>query len=236
MNLAVPQELKLYKMGAKINLYQKEFLIGTILGDGNLRFVGRNLEASLIIDHGLAQKDYVLWKYEIMKNWVLTEPKELNRAYHKDKSRTLKSLRFSTMSHHEFTSLYRTFYKDGVKIIPESIGELLTSPFSLAVWLMDDGNKNHQAVFLNTQQFSLQGQENLRKCLLDNFGLASTINKHWLFKGKQLYRIRIKTESTKRLFKMVKDFLLPSMRYKFPFFPVTTSPTLVGGIAALKLL
>lgn len=213
------QDLKVYKGSIYLSPIQKEFLIGTILGDGNLRFVSRNREASFIVDHGENQKAYVFWKYEIMKNWVLTEPKELNRIYHKDKSRILKSFRFSTISHPEFTSLYNLFYKNGVKTIPDNIGSILKSPFSLAVWLMDDGNKNHQAVFLNTQQFSRNEQEILRECLAYNFGLETIINKHWVYKGKQLYRIRVDTKSTKRLYELVKDFLLPSMRYKFPLYP-----------------
>lgn len=219
MNLATPQELRLYKESVRLSSLQKEFLIGTILGDGNVRFVARNREASLIVDHSLAQKDYVLWKYGIMNGWVLTEPKELNRRYHKDRSKTLKSFRFSTISHPTLTSLYNIFYRNGIKIIPENIGEVLTSPFSLAAWFMDDGNKNHQAVFLNTQQFSLAEQERLRKCLLKNFDLESSINKHWVFNGRQLYRIRISTESTKKLYDLVKDFILPSMLYKFPLYP-----------------
>jgi len=154
-----------------------------------------------------------------MRDWVLTEPKELTRIYHKDKIRKLKSFRFSTVSHSEFTDFYNLFYRNGVKIIPEKIKDILKSPFSLAVWLMDDGNKNHKAVFLNTQQFSKQEQEFLRECLLGNFGLESKINKHWVYKGKQLYRIRVDTKSTKRLYELVKDFLLPSMQYKFPLYP-----------------
>ena len=222
MKIVTPQELKIYKASIKLSSIQKDFLIGTLLGDGNLRFVSKNREASLTADHSLKQKDYVIWKYQLMEKWVLTEPKEFRRIYHKDKSKILKSFRFSTISHPEFTVLYNLFYKNGTKIIPENIGKFLTSPFSLAVWLMDDGNKNHQAVFLNTQQFSTEEQEILRDCLASNFGLTTKINKHWMYQGKQLYRIRVDTKSTKILYEMVKDFLLPSMRYKFPLFPVTT--------------
>lgn len=223
MNLATPRELKLYKESIQLSSYQKEFLIGTLLGDGNMRFVSRNRQASLVIDHSLAQKDYVFWKYNVMKNLVLTEPKELSRVYHKDKSRMLTSFRFSTISHSELTSWYNVFYQNGVKIIPQNIGKILISPLSLAVWFMDDGNKNHQAVFLNTQQFDLHEQDLLCKCLHSNFGLEASINKHWMYKRKQLYRIRINTESTKRLYNLIQNFMLSSMKYKFPSVPVTTS-------------
>ncbi len=223
MNSITPQELKLYKKELELSSYQKDFLIGTLLGDGNVRLVARNREASLIVDHSTAQTDYVLWKYKIMKRWVLTEPKIVSRVYHKDVSKMLQSIRFSTISHPEVTSFYNLFYQQGVKVIPKDIGKILTSPISLAVWFMDDGNKNHQAVFLNTQQFTLGEQIMLKDCLLENFGLQASINKHWMYKGKQLYRIRINTESTKRFYALVKDLLVPSMLYKFPHIPVTTS-------------
>ncbi len=224
MELASLQNLKSYKETLKLSSIQRDFLIGTILGDGNLRFMGRSTEASLTVDHSLRQRDYVLWKYQLMENLVLTEPKELNRIYHKDRSQTLKSLRFQTISHPEFTSLYNIFYRNGIKIIPLNIRNILRSPFSLAVWFMDDGNKNRNTVFLNTQQFGIAEQKVLMNCLKDNFELETTLNKHWLFKGKQFYRIRIVTKSMKRFYDLINDYLLTSMLYKIPFIPVTTSP------------
>ena len=217
------RELELLKESLRLSPIQKDLLIGSLLGDGNLRFHQRNLEATFVVDHGFRQKDYVQWKYKIMRDWVLTEPKVLERIYHKDRERKLVSLRFSTISHPDFSLLHKVFYRDGKKVIPRNIKEIIKSPFSLAVWFMDDGNKNHQAVFLNTQQFSRVEQDMLRECLKENFGLDSTLNKHWVFNEKQLWRIRINTASTKRLYSLIKDFLLPSMTYKIPLIPVTTS-------------
>lgn len=81
---------------------------------------------------------------------------------------------------------------------------------------MDDGNKNHQALFLNTQSFSLKDQQRLVNALKESFGLRATINKHSKSKGKQLYRIRIDTESAKRLAKVIQRFILPEFKYKIP--------------------
>lgn len=185
--------------------------------------MGRSKEASFVVDHSGKQKDYVLWKYEILREFVNKEPRILARIYHKDKKRYLTSVRFQTLNHPEFTFWYEIFYRDGRKIIPKNIREILTSPLALAVWFMDDGNKNHQAVFLNTQQLQISEQERLMKCLHDNFGLECMLNKHSVSKGKQLYRIRVDTKSTKILSAIVGDYLLSSMQYKIPFVPVTTS-------------
>jgi hypothetical protein len=219
MPSAIAEKLEVYKSLLKLSTKQKELLVGALLGDGNLRFVGRNHEASFVVDHSSVQKEYVFSKYKIMKEWVTTEPKQLTRIYHKDRNRQLTSFRFQTISHPELTTWYHIFYLNGKKIIPGNIKELLVSPFSLAIWFMDDGNKNHRAVFFNTQQFSREEQELLRACLKVNFGLETALNKHWVFNGKQLYRIRVNTKSTKRLYALIRDFVIPSMTYKLPLYP-----------------
>lgn len=231
METSPGKALREYKRSLKLNDFQKQLMVGSMLGDGNLRIVGRNREAHFTVDHSEHQQAYVLWKYEVMREWVTTPPKVLTRVYHKDTHRVLTSLRFQTISHEEFSLWYKIFYRGGVKIIPENIRNILTSPVSLAVWVMDDGNKNYQAVFLNTQQFEKHEQERLMACLRENFGLQCTLNKHWFYKGKQLYRIRVDTKSTRVLHQLIGSYVLSSMTYKIPFVPVTTSPAFAGGIA-----
>lgn len=83
--------LQAYKAKLTITQRQKELIIGTLLGDGNMRLPGRNINANLIIAHSANQKAYVYWKYEILKNLVLTPPRREERIYHKNPSRTLVS-------------------------------------------------------------------------------------------------------------------------------------------------
>src|SRR3989344_5375435 len=198
---------------------ENDILIGSLLGDGCLRIMGRCKFPAFSVSHGESQKDYVLWKYEKLKRWIKTSPWREERIYHKDRSRKTFSWRFQTLSNEVFSDLYNTFYKNRKKIIPENIGSLLrTSPLALAVWLMDDGNKNHQAVFLNTQSFSFEEQEKLSQVLHDIYGFHVTVNSHSKSNGVQLYRIRIDTESTKKLKMIIKSFILPQFYYKIPNF------------------
>lgn len=211
--------LEAYKKSLRLSSKQEAFLIGSLLGDGNMRFSWQAKEANFIVDHSAAQREYVWWKYKILKNWCLNPPIKTQRSYHKNPRRKLISWRFFTVSHPEFTRLYRLFYKNGRKVIPKNIKEILISTFSLAVWAMDDGSRNRKALFLNTQGFLLNGQRRLQDCLQKNFGLNSTLNVHSYYQGRKYYRIRIPTEDTCHLFDLIKEFLLPSMRYKFPFYP-----------------
>lgn len=50
---------------------QKQVILGSILGDGYMR---KKTNAHLQITHSYIQKEYVDWKYEILKDLVLTKP------------------------------------------------------------------------------------------------------------------------------------------------------------------
>lgn len=198
---------------------EKNILVGSLLGDGSLRIMRECRFPAFSVSHGESQKDYVFWKFEKLKKWVRTPPWREERIYHKDKSRKTFSWRFQTLSNKIFLDLYKVFYKNGKKIIPKNIELLLKdSPLALSVWLMDDGNKNHQAVFLNTQSFSFDEQYKLAEALNHVYGFNVTVNKHSKSKGKQLYRIRINTRSVEKLTYVIKDHLLPNFYYKIPNF------------------
>ena len=54
---------------------QRSFIIGSMLGDATMRIGKKAKNANFKIDHCLEQKEYVFWKYEILKNFILTPPK-----------------------------------------------------------------------------------------------------------------------------------------------------------------
>ena len=61
---------------------QRAFAIGTILGDANLELNWSKTNYKLRFAHSEKQKDYILWKYRNLEEWVLTKP----RYYAKTKS------------------------------------------------------------------------------------------------------------------------------------------------------
>jgi hypothetical protein len=209
-----------YKQRLVLQPEQHHLIIGMILGDGNLRFPGRSRHANLTVEHGERQKEYVWYKYERFREWVLTPPGRISRIYHKDRARTLVSWRFSTISHPAFTYYHDLFYRDGKKTIPEKIGDLVTHPLTLAIWLMDDGNKNKDVLFLSTESFSIREQQCLCSCLLDQFGIPSTLNFHSTSNGQDLYRIRLSREGSKKAVELITTYALPSLGYKFSAIPL----------------
>src|SRR3989338_9104339 len=102
--------------------------------------------------------------------------------------------------------LYRLFYRNNRKIIPKS---LILDPMNLAVWFMDDGSRcRTDDIYLNTQQFSIEDQKRLVKALR-KLDLAATLNK-----DKQYYRLRFLKSSLPQLRTLLKDCIIPSMKYK----------------------
>ena len=177
---------------------QHSLIIGTLLGDGAMR-CKRN--ALLEINHCAAQKNYVDWKFEVLREFVASRPK-LRRG-----NGGREAYRFTTRSLPELTPYYRAFYEGSRKRIPD----IALTPLALAVWFMDDGCKSHRAAYFNTQQFDLESQVRILDALREQCGIDGTLNR-----DKQYFRVRVAVRSMPRLRELIGPYLLPEMRYKLP--------------------
>ncbi len=189
----------------------KETLIGIVLGDGYLEPHGRGIR--LQVNHSARFKPYVEWKRQ--------ELLELGPSpLHYNDNEGYPFWRFVTRCHPYLAELRRVFYPSKKKIVPETIGELLTHPKSLAVWFMDDGtcDRRQGSVLFETQCFGPDGLDRLKDVLLDTFGVKATVHRSGVGRGQRLY---ITVAEARKLATIVDPFVLPELRYKLPF-PVTT--------------
>jgi hypothetical protein len=145
---------------------QQSTLIGSILGDGTLRLGQRAISANFKTEHGLDQKEYVFWKYQIFRPWVFTEPK-ISYRYRESGERYPKSWWFRTIRHPILTEFHHKFYTDGRKIVPVDIKKDI-NPLALAVWIMDDGSLNRNHLDISTYSFSLPEIHLLKNALKSN--------------------------------------------------------------------
>lgn len=179
---------------------QKSLIIGCILGDGYLRRMPGRKDAFLEINHSFKAKEYVDWKYSILRDICISGPKK------RKLDDTRVAYRFFTRQHPDITEFYERFYKKGKKVIPPKV---ILDPIILAVWFMDDGSKTKKGdVYLNCQQFSFSSQERLLYAL-KSLGIKASINK-----DKKYYRIRIAKESVKKFARIIKPYIVSSMQYK----------------------
>jgi len=210
------------KKSLKLNLKQRRLIIGSLLGDGTMRLGKGAKNVGFKVEHGLAQKEYVEWKYRILKQFVFTEPK-ISYRYDENGQRYKKSWWFRTIRHPSLTEIYRKFYKgndyrNGRKIIPVGIRKEFT-PLVLAVWIMDDGSFSRHKIDISTYSFSLSELNILQECFRDSFDIKAN---YYRDRDKG-YRMYFNQEATKKLIKVIRPYIIPSMMYKIGFRnPVTT--------------
>lgn len=179
---------------------QKSLIIGSILGDGYMRIIPGRKNAFLEVNHSYHAKEYVDWKYALLKSIAGSIPK----ARRGNGKRI--AYRFYTRQHPEMTEIFRKFYRNGKKIIPDDI---TLDALALAVWYMDDGSQCRASdVYLNTQQFTEQDQVRLIK-LLSGMGIESRMNHDKIY-----WRLRIIKSSLPRFRKLIQKYIIPEMRYK----------------------
>ncbi|NCO25096.1 hypothetical protein GW901_01030 [Candidatus Parcubacteria bacterium] len=192
---------------------QRSVIVGSILGDGTLRLGERAINVNLKIEHGLAQQEYVLWKYNILRPWVFTEPK-ISYRYRENGERYVKSLWFRTIRHPLLTGFYELFYKNGKKIIPLDIDQYLDS-LGMAVWVMDDGSLNQNKIDISTYSF-IELEINLLLRVLDKkFGL----NGNYYRDRDKGYRMYFNVKETEKLVEIIKPYIIDSMKYKITLKP-----------------
>ena len=205
-----------------LNLRQRSLIIGSLLGDGTMRLGKGAQNVNFKIEHGLVQKEYVIWKYKILKPFVFTEPK-MSYRYDEKGNKYEKSWWFRTIRHPLFTEVYKKFYKgegyrNGTKIIPLEIKKEL-NPFALAIWIMDDGSYSKGKIDISTYSYSLSEIILLQKCFENIFDIRI---RYYRDRNKG-YRMYCNQEETKKLTNVIRPYIIPSMMYKIGFRdPVTT--------------
>ena len=177
---------------------QTSLITGCLLGDGYMRC---KTNAHLQVTHSIKQANYVWWKYQELKEFVLTPPKE-----YKGNGKRI-GFRFFTRSIPLFTHFFYQFYREGKKVIPR---DLKLNPLVLAVWYMDDGSKSRRSSYFNTQQFNQLDQENLIMCL-QKFDLHPHLDV-----DKEYKRLRFSVKETVKFVAIIKPYVIDSMQYKFP--------------------
>ena len=110
----------------EIPSHLKEIIVGLALGDLHIR--RRNRNTSLNFKQSIKNELYIQHLYTLFQEFCKMTPKVKNANL---KNKTHQSVFFDTLTYEAFNYFHDLFYKDGKKIVPENIGELLP-PQSLA--------------------------------------------------------------------------------------------------------
>lgn len=213
------KELRDMKQSLKLSKFQREVIVGAILGDGHME-TSNGISYRLKIEHSIKQKEYINWLYESLKDWVLKEPCEKNKMVF---GKVFTNIWFNTIRHVALRYYGKVFYKDKIKTIPINIAKLLT-PVSMAVWFMDDGSiksKHHKTLLINTQSFPKDKLEFLQEAILKKFQINSNLRKQ-----KEGFQLEFRGQDATKFAQIIEPNLVPSMRYKIDPIGLTNLPKL----------
>jgi hypothetical protein len=187
---------------------QKEILVGTCLGDLNIRQIGKF--SRLVFEQ--KNKDYLFHLYTKFESFTKTPPKE--RQQRRTAFSQIKSTwYFSTISHSSFHEYRLNFYPSSKKEIPANLQDIITCR-SLAYWYMDDGGLINNSPSFSTASFSLRENEKLSQILLDKFNIQTSI--HGLASKTKYLSLYVKRDSLDHFKSLVEPYLVSSMLYKIP--------------------
>jgi len=201
----------------KINKEQKELIIGTLLGDANLQTQTEGRTWRYRALHSEKQYEYILHKYNILKNLCNNEPK-LNIIFDNRTLKNYKSYYFNTLIKPGLRFYANLFYKYDkinkkfIKVIPKNIIKYLT-PKVLTYWYMDDGSLTwlgkSNAMRICTENYDKISLIRIKKALLKKYNLNLILNKQ-----KKGYRLLINEDNSLIFRNLIEPNLIPSMKFK----------------------
>lgn len=117
----------------KLSNIQKDLIIGSLLGDGHID--KRETQPIFIVSHAENQKDYLYWKYDIMKDFCNKEP-----SYIKPNIREFKNRAYVCQGAYRISSRIQDCFLEFRNMTVIDLIENL-SEFSLSIFVLDDGNR-----------------------------------------------------------------------------------------------
>ncbi len=193
----------------KLTEIQKNFLIGSILGDGHI--TDNRKTPVYTTSHSDKQKEYIYWNWKIFGD-LGNEPK-LFKTINKTNNKTYSFYNFRTKCIPELKIFREIFYTESrTKIIPENIKDIIVSPFSFAVWLMEDGSfaRRGKQTILCTDCFTYREHEILKDAIECNFKLKANIIKY----NDRHFRLRFGASEAQKIKELLEEHIIESMKYK----------------------
>lgn len=193
--------------GTKLTCYQKQVLIGTLLGDSCIKVSNNANTSCLYYTHTFKNKEYAEHKAKIFDNIIIPKGLITRESYKKFTGNSY--LEFTSCRTIELSEWRKAFYTPK-KIINKEYMEKWFTDVSLAFMFMDDGNKSKRTIILNTQGFTDEDNHWLAEFFERRFHLKFSVVLH-----KKKYKVlRLLTESSPKFITIVEKYLTPDMMYK----------------------
>ena len=207
---------------------ERAVILGSLLGDGYVGYAHKTATyPRLRITHGLPQKEYALWKAELLARLhpkVTTLP---NKGY----GETTVHLQLPSLK--ALVPLHSAFYVGGLKVVPEGLIKSL-SPLALAIWYLDDGSLHAASgtISLHTEGFT---EGVVRRLALDLSALGFSAVMQATTRGHYFVRLNAKSSYLflEHIRSEVPQRILP---YKFNALVCKDSTLVLRGCLSVPLI
>ncbi len=192
-----------------MNSIERSVVIGSILGDGFLQNTGKK-NARLRLEHSAKQKEYIFWKWQMLKRYMQDHPKRMVR-FNPVWKKQHAYYRCQSHSTPIFGNYRQLFYNEQQRSIPHELEQLLT-PEALAVWFMDDGYyyARDKTAYVYLPKYP---QRDLG-CLTDILVKRYDLNPKVEVKKRGSVNLKFPVMETQKLIRIIAPHVIPRMRYK----------------------
>lgn len=152
-----------------LNQLQKDLIIGSLLGDGHID--KRETQPIFIVSHAINQKEYLYWKYEILKDLCNQKP-QYYKGYRKD----FKGKEYDCSPHYRLSSRIQNCLLEFRNKTKREIIDLLNE-FSLSIYALDDWCRSPSNWNLCLAGICLEDRFYFLDILKNKFGLNAKISK-----------------------------------------------------------
>lgn len=160
-----------------------------------------------------------MWKVDELGGIAAGRTTYLNRVHPLTRA-VYRYVRHQSFASAIYGELWKIFYPQGKKRIPNMLSELLSDSLSLAVWYMDDGYffPRERECYLYLGTVSSEEAQTAQAAVAMNFELRPRV----LDKRRKGYALYFSARQARALTEVIGAHVLPHFRYKLPFDPVTT--------------
>lgn len=196
------------------NQKQKSLIVGSLLGDGYLtKPYGNKKQIYLEIQHSEKQLEYLKW----LKKLFEENGFQVSQIY--DVSQKYKAYRIAIKIEESYgKELRHQFYPNNNKVVTRHLLNLLDKQ-GLAIWFMDDGNRelhwrkdnslSHWALGISTHSFTYEEHLIIQKYFKRVWDIEVSINK-----DRQYFRLRFNKINSPKFLNIIQDYIPECMDYK----------------------
>lgn len=206
--LGINKEMTSIRRELELTPIERQVIIGGLLGDLSCRISRTSIYARLEGGHCERQKEYMLWKINLLQRLMFNVGRAATGAY-LYQSRNFKAL----------NEYYHLFYSKECKSINREILDLL-GDFGLLIWYLDDGtyHKRDRNIRLHTNGFTFEEQLIIKKWFKEKYNVEPSVYKNTdnkRYPNKNWYYLYFKVKDSEKLLGLFRKFPVPNcMKYK----------------------